>query len=479
MRSIIEIDGKLNSGLNGCMLKNCSISGGETAAGANYIQNFKRNRKKDYAELENYNLLAAFISREDGSLFILTEKKSYGDNKADAFQIWRKTQGSQRPYMLFGEEGFAKKGTRLNFSFDYAKINTFTGFDCILVCAFGVLVAFSEYNFEFKEIDTSEVADGKLINGICAFGNRMVATFENSDQYFWSGIARGDFELLSDGLSTGAGFAASEYANDKTRAVRRTGSRLAVFTTTSIEIKDLSQDQEMPFQGYLYQNNYDIGALTNTLRSIDGVLYFVGQEGNGNRFIYSLADGVPQKLTNDNQSKLLSGRFESSGTMHECGNTFYCVYGSRDLGIDIGNGSLFEIDRSIDGEDLEFIDYMRNSEPMLRVCRSGFYYTEPGSDDYVMGKVRLPKNDFGAAANISKISFIGEFLESKPAVASLTAERGFYQQAQAHRRGFDFFLLGLQKLNDIEFSVNTNFRLTKIEVDYQLLKNGSYYGAGG
>ncbi len=474
MRSVIEIDGKLNSGVNGCLLINCSIASGETAAGANYIQNFKRNRKLDLPEIKDLDILAAFKSRKDNSLFMLMEDED--DEKK--FKILRKLHGSNTIHNPF-KKSFAKKGDKLNFSFDYAKINEFRGFDCILVCAFGVLLAFSEYDFKLIEIDTSEISKVNPINGICAFGNRMVATFEHTDVYHWSGIAQAHFgQTNDDGTPSYAGDAASEYTNDMTRAVRRTGSRLAVFTTTSIEIKDLSQDPEMPFQGYLYQNNYDIGALVDTIRSINGVLYFVGQEGNGNRHIYSLADGAPNKLTNDNQSKLLSGKFESSGTMKEDGCTFYCAYGSRNFGVNISNGSLFEIDRKKDEDILEFIDYIANGDQILRVCKSGLYYAEPGSDDYVLGRVRLPRNDFGAAANISQLSFIGEFLESKPAVASLTAERGFYQQAQAHRRGFDFFLLGLQKLNDIEFSVNANFRLTQIVVNYQLLKNGSFYGLG-
>ncbi len=477
MHSVIEIDGKLNSGVNGCLLKNCSIASGETAAGANYIQNFKRNRKINIPDIENLKIHAAFKSRRSSSIYFLTDDK---DDK-EKFMIWRKIKFFSNPHELL-KESVDKKHGKLNFSFDYAKINEFNDFDSILVCAFGVLIAFSEYDLDYRIIDTSPIDKGgkMTINGICAFGNRMIATFEECDKYYWSGVAVGNFNQTNDndGTPTFAGDAASEYTNDMTRAVRRTGSRLAVFTATSIEIKDLSQDIMMPFQGYLYQNNYDIGALTDTLRSIDGLMYFVGQEGNGNRHIYSLSDGIPAKLTNDNQSKLLSGRFESSGTMQEDGCTFYCVYGSRNFGINIRNGSLFEIDRNADGQDMEFIDYINNGERIMRICKSGFYYAETGSDDYVMGQVRLPRHDFGAVANINRISFIGEFLESKLAVASLTAERGFYQRTQAHRRGFDFFLLGLQKLNDIEFSVNANFRLTRIEIDYQLLKNGSYYGAG-
>jgi len=96
----------------------------------------------------------------------------------------------------------------------------------------------------------------------------------------------------------------------------------------------------------------------------------------------------------------------------------------------------------------------------------------------VAGKIRLPRYDFGATANIRKISFVGEFLESSQAVATLTAERGFAQKIESHKRGFDFFLLGLQKLNDLEFSVSSNFRMTRIVIDYQRLENGSFYGVG-
>jgi len=265
----------------------------------------------------------------------------------------------------------------------------------------------------------------------------------------------------------------SEYGNDMTQAVRRSGSRLAVFTTRTIEIKDLSQDPLLPFQGYLYQNNYDVGAVVETIKEIDGVLYFIGEEMSGNRFICALRDGVLQKLTNEAQSKLFDGQFNKSGVLYENGRVFYLAYGLRNFGIDILSGSLFEI-----GSTLIFLDYLKMESRIFRACESGFYSVEPGSDPYVMGKIRLPRNDFGAAANIVKISFIGEFLESSQAVATLTAERGFAQKSEAHKRGFDFFLLGLQKLNDLEFSVNANFRLTKIVVDHQILANGNFYGVG-
>jgi len=125
---------------------------------------------------------------------------------------------------------------------------------------------------------------------------------------------------------------------------------------------------------------------------------------------------------------------------------------------------------------MRFFDYLREGGRVLKVTPDGFYLSETGSNAYVFGKVRLPKYDFGAPANINKLSFIGEFLESAPAVATLTAERGYAQKSAAHGRGFDFFMIGLQRLNDLEFSVNANFRLTKIIADYQLLKNFSYYG---
>jgi hypothetical protein len=392
------------------------------------------------------------------------------DGEADKFRIFRRLPGQSVVYEPFGNEGFEKKTGRLGFSFDFAKINEFKDFDCIAVCAFGRIIAFSEHDFTLLKIDEGDpFEEGLIPSGICAFGNRLVATFEGSDSYWWSGIARADF--LIDG---GAGYAASEYANDMTRAVRRTGSRLAVFTTTAIEIKDLSQDPDLPFQGYLYQNNYDIGALADTIRSIDGALYFVGQERSGLRFIYSLENGTPKKLTNENQASLLSGAFHGSGAMQEGGHTFYCANGERRFGIDILNGSLFEMD-----SELEHLDYIRSGNDILRVCKSGLYMAEPGSDDYVLGKARLPKFDFGGAASLLKMSFVGEFLESGPALASLSAGRGFFQQAAAHGRGFDFFLVGMRKLNDLEFSAGGNFRLTRIEIEYNLLKNGSYYGAGG
>jgi len=125
---------------------------------------------------------------------------------------------------------------------------------------------------------------------------------------------------------------------------------------------------------------------------------------------------------------------------------------------------------------MRFFDYIREGGRVLKAAPDGFYLSETGSDKYVMGKLRLPKHDFGAPASINKLSFIGEFLESGPAVATLTAERGFSRKADAHGRGFDFFLIGLQRLNDLEFSVNANFRLTKIIVDYNLLNNFSYGG---
>jgi len=468
MQVSIDIDGKLNSGVNGVMLRNCHISSGETFTSQNYIQNFKKNVK--IREIDN--IREAFKSRMDSSIYMIL------DNGED-FSIKRMTFDGNIFHSPFGEKSFQKQKSKLDFSFDFAKGNEFHDFDCIVVCAYGVLIAFSEYDFKVLEIETYKISDYHKINGICAFGNRIIATFDYKDEYLWSGVARVDFAMANeDGTPTFAGFAASEYANDMTRAVRRTGSRLAVFTTTTIEIKDLSQDPEMPFLGYLYQNNYNVGAIVETIRNIDGVLYFVGQENNSNRHIYSLANGVLKKLTNETQSRLLSDSFNGSGTFQECGNTFYCAYGNRNFGIDIENASLFEIIEDANGQASGFLDYARHNNDMLRVCKNGIYKVEAGSNEYVLGRVRLPRYDFGSAVNINKMSFIGEFLESQPANAELTAERGFYKTAATHKRGFDFFLLGIQKLNDIEFAVNVNFRLTRIVIDYQVLTNGSFYGVG-
>jgi len=467
MQAIIEIDGSLlNSGINGVMLRNCSMASGETAASQNYIRNFRKNRK---IELQTFGkeIVAAFKSRSNDSMYLVVDADTTG-----YFDIMRKVRDSFIIYNPF-KESFKKKRADVNFSHDYAKLNNFDGMDCVLVCAFGVLIAFGEKGYEKEIIDTDEISDGHGITGISFFANRMVATFEGRDDYFYSPPVTPSFDM-----EKGAGFLYSEYGSDMTLAVRRTGSRLAVFTRKTIEIKDLSQDPEFPFQGYLYQNNYDMGASVGTIRDINGILYFVGEQMDGSRFICSLMDGELRKLTNEAQSKLLAGSFDISGVLHEEGRNFYLVYGTRNFGIDIGNGSLFEIDRDAHGQDLTFLEYFKTDGCIFRACKSGFYSAEPGSDPYVAGKIRLPKHDFGAAANIIKISFIGEFLESSPAIATLTAERGFAQKSEAHGRGFDFFLIGLRKLNDLEFSVNANFRLTKIIIDYQVLKNGNFYGVG-
>jgi len=126
---------------------------------------------------------------------------------------------------------------------------------------------------------------------------------------------------------------------------------------------------------------------------------------------------------------------------------------------------------------MKVFDYLREGGRIMKAAPDGFYLSETGSDAYVMGTIRLPKHDFGGPASINKLSFVGEFLESgKPAIATLTAERGYFQQASGHARGFDFYLIGIQRLNDLQFSVNANFRLTKIIADYQILKNFSFYG---
>jgi len=463
MQAAVEIEGNLlNSGINGVLLRNCSMASGETAASQNYIQNFRKNRKVLFKNFEEKEIRAAFKSRMEDSLYAITDSED-----GDYFDIWIKIQGNLEPYKPF-KEPIKKVHDEIRFSCDYAKINIFHGMDCILVCAFGVLIAFSEYDYKMEIIDTNGISKGKYITGICAFANRMVATFKNEDEYLYSGIAQPNFDMAN-----GAGFMYSEYGNDMTQAVKRTGSRLAVFTTRTIEIKDLSQDPQMPFQGYLYQNNYDIGAIIETIREIDGVLYFVGEAMSGNRFICSLSDGVLEKLTNEAQSKLLEGKFSKSGVLYENGRVFYLAYGQHNFSIDVLSRSLFEVEN-----DLIFLDYLKMGSFILRACESGFYSVEPGSDPYVAGKIRLPKYDFGSAANIRKISFVGEFLESSKAVATLTAERGFAQKTESHKRGFDFFLLGLQKLNDLEFSVSSNFRMTKIVIDYQRLENGSFYGVG-
>lgn len=481
MQATIEIGGGLlNSGVNGVMLRNCSVSSGETAASQSYVQNFRRNLKLDVPELNGFEILAAFRSRSNSAIYLIT----FGDDEKNEFMFWRKASAEAPLYALFNGKKIAIPvgANQINFSCDYAKLNRFRDFDCIVVCAFGVLLAFDEFFYRLETIETKDMFSSSP-SGICAFANRLVATAENDDQYYWSELLTGRFNMSraepdADGnpLPSGAGFASTEYGNDKTKAARRIGSRLAIFTSRTIEMKDISMDTEMPFAGYLYRNNHDIGAVIETIRDIDGICYFVGEEGNSQRHIYALSDGGARKLTNANQSKLLHGSFTGSGTFQEDGRTFYIAYGSRSMGIDIASGSLFEIDR--DGHYLELIDYMRQGNSVLRIGKSGFYLDTPGSDQYVGGKIRLPIYDFGAAANITKISFIGEFLESLPAVATLTAERGFAQTAISHKRGFDFFLLGLQKLNDLEFSVSANFRLTRITIDYQILKNGNFYGVG-
>lgn len=374
MRVAIEIGGKLNSGVNGCLLRNCSIASGETASSHSYIQNFRRN-KKIAIENDEIKILGAFKSRNAEVFYIIAEAD--GEAEGDSFEIYRMRSISDFIYNPFpSAKKFKKLKEKMDFSFDFAKLEKFINFDCIVVCAYGVLVAFSEINFKFIEIDTSNVSNGNAINGICAFANRLVATFEDDDNYYWSGIGRADFDferknpafISSDAvppqpetLPTGAGFAATEYANDMTLAVRRTGSRLAVFTRTTIEIKDVSQDPDLPFQGFLYQNNFDIGIILETIRSISGVLYFVGEESTSLRYIYSLADGVPRKLTSDAQSALLSGAFRGSGVFAENG-IFYCVYGSRNFGIDIGNGSLLEID-----SEFEFLEYGHRGQKQTRL----------------------------------------------------------------------------------------------------------------
>jgi len=462
MREEIEINGNLNSGVNGVLLRNCSIASGETAASQNYIQNFKKNQKIEYERIKDYRILAAFKSRRENSLFFLTEKKISDDK----FQIWVKPGIYGDPYELEGN--IDKKDNRFSFSYDYGKLRDFADFDCVLVCAYGNLFAFNEENESKKTIPTDPLP-GK-ISGICAFANRMIATSHGKDDYMWNGLLEPSFEMSKEDLPTGAGFASSEYGNDLTQAVRRTGSRLAVFTNKTIEIKDVSNDPDLPFQGYLYQNNYDVGAIVPTILSLNGTLYFVGEEMSGLRSIYSLANGALKKLTTETQSPLFDRSFASAGTMQEGTRTFYCVHGSRSFGMDILNGSLFEIDR----EDMQTFDYLREKGKILKATPEGFYLSETGSDEYIRGRIRLPKHDFGAPASINKLSFIGEFLESSPAVATLTAERGFVRKSEAHGRGFDFFLIGLQRLNDLEFSVNANFRLTKIIVDYNLLSNFSY-----
>jgi len=457
MRAEIEIGGNLNSGVNGVLLRNCSIASGETAASQNYIQNFRKNRKVEHPSLEGYKILAAFKSRRANSLYFLTDSK-----KEEEFKVWVLPGINDSPYELYSLE---KKERRFSFSYDYGKMKGFQEMDCVLICAFGLLLAFDEINEEKKEISTEPL--GGVISGICAFANRMIATVHLEDKYMWNDILKPSFD------SSGAGnFAESEYGNDLTQAVRRTGSRLAVFTSKTIEIKDLSSDPDLPFQGYLYQNNYDVGAIVPTILSIGGTLYFVGEEMSGLRSVYSLADGALKKLTTETQSLLLDGSFSGAGISQEGARTFYCMYGGRSFGLDILNGSLFEIDR----QDTQVFDYLREGGRILKTTPDGFYMSEAGSDEYVTGRIRLPKYDFGAPASINKLSFIGEFLESSPAAAELTAERGYSRQAAAHRRGFDFFRIGVQRLNDLEFSVNANFRLTKIIADYQLLKNFSYYG---
>ena len=346
MRAEIEIGSNLNSGVNGVLLRNCSIASGETNSGQNYIQNFRKNRKLEYAELEDYKILAAFKSRRETVLFFLTEKKGHDEN----FQIWVKPGMDGVPYHLTEDKELEKIDLRFSFSYDYGKLNEFTDFDCILVCAYGVLLTFNEENEEKKQIATDGKLPGK-ISGICAFANRMIATSHGKDEYMWNGLLKPHFEMTEEGMPTGAGTAASEYSNDLTQAVRRTGSRLAVFTNKTIEMKDVSNDPDLPFQGYLYQNNYDVGAIVPTILSLNGTLYFVGEEMRGLRSIYSLADGALKKLTTETQSLLFDGIFDGAGTMQEGSRTFYCAYGSRSFGMDTSNGSLFEIDGEIIASD--------------------------------------------------------------------------------------------------------------------------------
>jgi len=345
MRAEIEIGSNLNSGINGVLLRNCSIAGGETAASQNYIQNFRKNRKIIYSTenstdiLEDYEILAAFKSRRENTLYLLTENK----DDVSKFQLWAKPGLNGTPYKLHEQE---KRDKRFSFSYDYGKLQGFIDFDCVLVCAYGILLAFSEVNEDVKKIepDPKLGIEDKVLSGVCAFANRVILTFHDDDDYIWNDSLKASFDNPQN-------HAASEYGNDMTRAVRRTGSRLAVFTNNTIEIKDLSDDAALPFQGYLYQNNYDVGAIVQTIKSFGGTLYFIGEEMSGLRSIYSLADGALKKLTTETQSLLLDGEFAGAGAMQEGSRTFYCAYGSRSFGMDISNGSLFEIDGEIIASD--------------------------------------------------------------------------------------------------------------------------------
>jgi len=438
----------VNSGINGAMLANCHIASGENAASKFYIQSLRK-----ISLLREFKILAAFKSRRDDSVYFIT---------ADAtdFHIWRKSAFGE-PKLLCTVE---KRRKEFRFSYDYAKMNEFKNFDSILLTAFGTVVAFSETDSKLVHIETADIG---MISGVAAFGNRIIGTFEGSEQYHWGDILQAKFNAEN--------FASSEYGNDMTQAVRRTGSRLAVFTTKTIEIKDLSQNPDFPFAGYLYQNNYDVGAEIDTVRDIDGALYFLGQELNGLRFIYSLTDGALKKLTNENQAKLLEGNFRQSGTMQEDGNTFYCIYSTDGKGwaVNIINLSLFQLDTG-----LKFLDYLSVGDKHLRFCDSGIYEVSAGNNEYMPSRFRLPKFDFGAVVNIKKLEFAGEFLSSARRSASLTAARGWNKQAGAAGQGYAFFRCGLQKLNDLEFSTDANFRLFKIIANYELLSNASRYGIG-
>jgi hypothetical protein len=444
MRAAIEIDGALNSGANGVLLKNCSIASGETAASQFYIQNFRRSRKT-----ESVRILAAFKSRLRDSAYFLTDG-------AGEFRIMETIAGNDSPIL---RHTVRKATNELKFSFAYAKLNEFADFDCILLTAFGAVVAFSEASDKIIEIEASQ--HSSAVSGVCAFGNRIVATFEGTDLYHWGDLLKADF---------GSGHAGSEYGNDRTLAVRRTGSRLAVFTTRTIEIKDLSQDPDLPFQGYLYQNNHDVGADVRTIKEIDGALYFLGREMNSLRFIYSLKDGVLRKLTGENQSRLLALGFDRSGVMQEDERTFFLLHGRNSFGIDIASGSLFQME-----ETPAFLDYLNFGGRHIRFASDGIYEAEAGEGP--PGKIRLPRHDFGGTANIRRLEFTGEFLSSSPGSASLTAERGWFQEAAAGDRGFFFFLVGIRRLNDLEFSAGGNFRLTRIVADYELLTNAWQCGA--